>query len=105
MPVLSRNLARTAASLTTTTVLYTVPSATTTVVTNIAVTNTAGTAGTFTLAMGPAAGQIALHTTTAIAANATIYIDLKQALAATNTITGGASATTINFHISGVEIA
>ena len=55
--------------------------------------------------MGPAAGQIALHTTTAIAANSTVYIDLKQVLEATNTITGGASATTINFHISGVEVS
>jgi hypothetical protein len=55
--------------------------------------------------MGPSAGQVALHTTTAIAANSTVYIDLKQVLATTNTITGGASATTINFHISGVEIA
>jgi len=98
-------LARTAASLTTTTVLYTVPASTSTIVSNIAVTNTAGSAGTFTLAVGPAAGQVALHTTTAIAANTTIYIDLKQTLLTTNTITGGASATSINFHISGVEIA
>jgi hypothetical protein len=105
MATLPKVLTRTAASLTTTTVLYTVPASTNTVVTNIAVTNTAASAGTFTLAMGPAAGQVALHTTTAIAANTTVYIDLKQVLATTNTITGGASATTINFHISGVEIA
>ena len=105
MPTTTRVLARTAASLTTTTVLYTVPASTTTVVTNIAVTNTAASAGTFTLAMGPSAGQVALHTTTAIAANTTVYIDLKQVLLTTNTITGGASATTINFHISGVEIS
>jgi hypothetical protein len=32
-------------------------------------------------------------------------IDLRQVLNATETITGGASATTINFHISGVETA
>jgi hypothetical protein len=75
------------------------------VVTNIAVTNTAATAATFTLGMGPAAGQVALHTTTTIAANSTYYIDLRQVLATTNTITGGASAVTISFHISGVEIA
>jgi len=105
MATTTKVLARTAASLTTTTVLYTVPASTTTVVSNIAVTNTAASAGTFTLAMGPSAGQVALHTTTAIAANTTVYIDLKQVLATTNTITGGASATTINFHISGVEIA
>lgn len=98
-------LFRGAATLTTTTVLYTVPALTTAVVTNIAITNTAATAGTFTLAMGPSAGQVALHTTTAIAANATIYIDLKQVLLTTNTITGGASATTINFQISGMTVA
>jgi hypothetical protein len=97
-------LNRSAASLTTTTVLYTVPSSTIAIVSNIAVVNTSGSAGTFTLAMGPAAGQIAIATTVAIAANSTVYIDLKQVLVATNTITGGASATSINFHISGVEI-
>lgn len=97
-------LARTAATVTLTTVLYTVPASTTTVVSNIVVVNTAATAATFTLAMGPAAGQVALNTTTTIAANSSIYIDLKQALLTTNTITGGASAITVSFHISGVEI-
>jgi hypothetical protein len=105
MATTTKALYRGAASTTTTTVLYTVPSSTNTVVSNIAVTNTAGTAGTFTLGMGTAGATTALHTTAAIAANATIYIDLKQVLATTNTITGGASATTINFHISGVEIS
>ena len=105
MATVTKVLARTAASLTTTTVLYTVPASTTTVVSSIAVVNTAASAGTFTMAMGPSAGQVALHTTTAIAANSTVYIDLKQVLVATNTITGGASAITINFHISGVEVS
>ena len=105
MPTLTRALFRGAATTTITTVLYTVPSSTTTVVSNIAVTNTAGTAGTFTLGMGVAGSNTALHTTTAIAANSTVYVDLKQVLATTNTITGGASATSINFHISGVEIS
>jgi hypothetical protein len=101
MATTSKALFRGAATTSTGTTLYTVPSATTTIVTNIAVTNTAGSAGTFTLAL---AGT-ALHTTTAIAANTTIYIDCKQTLTATQTITGGASATSINLHISGVEIA
>jgi hypothetical protein len=81
--------------------LYTVPASTNTVVSNIAITNTAGSAGTFSLSLN----SVALHTTTAIAANATIYIDLRQVLATTQTITGLASATTINYHISGVEIS
>jgi hypothetical protein len=101
MSVTSKALVRGAATTDTATVLYTTPSSTTTVISNIGVTNTAGSAGTFTLAL---AGT-AIHTTTAIAANTTIYIDCKQALAATEEITGGASATSINFHISGVEIA
>ena len=101
MPTSTKALFRGAATTTVGTTLYTVPSATTTVVSNIAVTNTAGTAGTFTLGL---AGTN-LHTTAAIAANTTAYIDLKQVLAATQTITGGASATSINFHISGVEVS
>jgi hypothetical protein len=100
MPTTTRVLARTAAATSSTT-LYTVPSLTTTVVSNIAVTNTAATSATFTLALN----AVALHTTTAIAANSTAYIDLKQVLTAAQTITGLASATTVNFHISGVEIS
>ena len=93
-------LFRGAATTTVGTTLYTVPAGRTTVVSNISVTNTAASAGTFTISL---AGT-ALHTTTAIAANSTVYIDCKQVLAATNVIAGGASATTINFHISGIEV-
>lgn len=93
-------LFRGAATTNTATVLYTVPSLTNTVVTNIAVTNTGSSAYTFTLAL---AGT-SLHTTTSISANTTVYIDCKQVLATTNTITGGASNVAVNFHISGVEI-
>jgi hypothetical protein len=101
MPTTSKALFRGAATTTTTTTLYTVPAATTTIVTDIVVTNTAGSAGTFTLAL---AGT-SIATTVAVAANDSTIISLKQVLAATNTIQGGASATTINFHISGVEIS
>ena len=100
MAVISKALVRTAAATTSTT-LYTVPASTTTIITNIAVVNTTGTAGTFTLLLD----DVDLHTTAAIAANTTAYIDLKQVLATTKTIKGFASATTIDFHISGVEIS
>jgi hypothetical protein len=100
MATTSKALFRGAATTNTATTLYTTPAGSTAIVTNISVTNTAGTAGTFTLAL---AGT-ALHTTTSIAANTTVYIDCKQVLTATQTITGGASATSINFHISGVEV-
>jgi len=104
MAVTPTVLARTAASLTTTTVLYTVPASTTTIVSNIVVTNTASSAATYTLACGPSGAQVSLATTTAIPANSTVFIDLKQVLVATNTITGGASAVTVSFHISGVQV-
>jgi hypothetical protein len=101
MATLTKVLFRGAATTNTSTTLYTVPASTTTIVTNIAVVNTSSTAGTFTLGL---AGT-SLATTQAIAGSSTAYFDIKQVLVATNTITGGASATTINFHISGVEIA
>lgn len=97
-------LFRGAATTTTTTVLYTVPASTTTIVTNIAVTNTSSTDYTFTLGMGTAGSNTSLHTASTIAANSTAYIDLKQVLVATNTITGGASNVAVSFHISGVEV-
>lgn len=100
MPTLVKALARTAAATTSAT-LYTVPASTTAVITNIVVTNTAGSAATFSLSLD----GVAIHTTTAIAANSSTYIDLRQVLTTTKTITGLASAVTVNFHISGVEIS
>jgi len=100
MAVVTKALARTAAATSSTT-LYTVPASTTTVVTNIVVTNTAAYSGTFTLSLD----GVALASGTTIAANDTVVIDLKQTLATTKIIAGLASATSINFHISGVEIS
>lgn len=104
MPATPTALFRGAATTTTTTVLYTVPASTTTVVSNIVVTNTSGSAQTFTIGMGNAGSNTAFATTTAIAANAVATFDIKQVLAATQTITGGASATSVSFHISGVAL-
>jgi hypothetical protein len=100
MPTTTKALAR-AAFATSSATLYTVPSATTTVVSNIVITNTAASAGTFTLALN----GVAMASAVSVAANSITTIDLKQVLSATNTITGFASATTVNFHISGVEIS
>ena len=104
MATTSKVLARTAAATSNTT-LYTVPNtSTTTVVTNIAVTNTATSSATFTLNID----SVALQTASSVSANSTAYIDLKQVIPANatpKTITGSASATTVNFHISGVEIS
>lgn len=101
MATTTKVLFRGAATTNTATTLYTVPTATTTVVTNIAINNTSASSRTFTLGLG----GVNLHNTTTIAANTTVYIDCKQVMVATNQITGGASATDVAFHISGVEIA
>ena len=100
MATTTKALAR-GAFATSSTTLYTVPASTTTVVTNIVVTNTTGTAGTFSLLLD----DVSLATTVAVGAYDSTIIDLKQVLATTKTIKGLASAITINFHISGVEIA
>lgn len=100
MAVTSKVLFRGAATTNTATTLYTTPASTTTVVTNIAVANTSSSNQTFTISLD----GISIHSATAIQANSTAYIDLKQVLVATDTIAGGASATSVTFHISGVEI-
>lgn len=94
-------LFRGAATTTVGTVLYTVPASTTTSITNIAVTNTSGTAYTFTILLN----NIELHTATTIAANTTVYIDCKQVLTAAQTLKGWASNAAIMFHFNGVEVA
>jgi len=100
MATVSKVLARTAAATTSTT-LYTVPASTTTVITNIVVTNTASTAATFDLLLD----DVSIANDVSVAGNSITAIDLKQVLATTKTIKGLASAVTVNFHISGVEIA
>ena len=104
MTVTVKTLFRGAATTTTTTTLYTVPASTKAVITNIAVTNTAATAATFTFSIGTAATPTALFTTVPIASNSTAFIDLKQPLETTEVIKGGASAITVNFHVAGVTI-
>ena len=100
MATTPKTLFRGAATTTVGTTLYTTPASTTTVVTNIIVTNTAATDATFTMAL---AGTT-IATTISIAANTSVFIDLRQVLTATQTITGGASAVTVNLQIAGVEI-
>jgi hypothetical protein len=100
MPNLAKALAR-GSFATSSATLYTVPAATTAVITNIAIANTSASAQTFTLLLD----GVDLFTTVAIAANSTIVVDLKQVLATTKLIAGFASAVTVDFHISGMEIS
>jgi hypothetical protein len=100
MATTSKALFRGAASTSSTT-LYTTPASTTTVVTNILVTNTVTGDATFTILLD----DVSIATTITVGGFDTTVIDLKQVLATAKTIKGLASATTVNFHISGVEIS
>ena len=104
MATVSKVLFRGAAATSSTT-LYTVPNtSTTTVVTNILVANTAATAATFDMSID----GIQIANDVLVPGNDTLSLDMKQVIPANATpkiIVGLASATTVNFHISGVEIS
>jgi hypothetical protein len=81
------------------TLLYTVPAATAVLVTSVVVTNTSGTAQTFSLLLD----DVSLATTVPVPANDSVSIEPKQVIEAGGTIKGLASATSVNFHISGLS--
>ena len=109
MPVLTKLLSRTTLTATNTTVLYTVPSSTTAVITNIVVSNITGTAASFNITMADATGnQVAFATAVSVAANSIATFDIKQVMGGTGTqtIIGWASTgSALACHISGVEIS
>ena len=102
MATTSKQMYNGAATTTTTTTLYTAPATAgaVAVVTNVLIANTDSSSHTFTLGLG----GTSIATAETIAANSTAFFDLKQVLNASQTITGGASSTTVNILISGVEI-
>ena len=81
--------------------LYTVPAATTAVVTNITICNTASTGGTATILID----DVAIVSALPINGNTVTSIDMRQVVLTTGTIKGLASAVTMNFHISGIEVS
>ncbi len=88
------------AASTDSTTLYTVPADTTTLVTSVTVANTDIADATFTFELD---GTL-IAKDARIAANDSITWEFKQVLNASNTIAGLASASTVTFHISGLEI-
>ena len=83
------------------TTLYTVPAATTTLLNNIVVANTASANATYSLSLN----GVSMAASVPVPANDSAVLDIKQVLNATHTIAGFASASTVNFHISGLEIS
>jgi len=109
MPTTYKVLAQSNPSATTATTLYTVPASTSTVVSTITVCNQAASAGTFRIAVRPAAETLAakhyVAYDVAIAANDTTAITLGLTLATTDVVTVYASAATMSFNAYGSEIS
>lgn len=88
------------AATTGTTTLYTVPASTTTLINSIIVTNTSGSNATYTMLLN----DVSVSTSVSVPANDSLLLEIKQVLSAGNTIKASASSTSVNFHISGLEI-
>lgn len=109
MPTAYKVLGQSAPSATTATTLYTVPSATETVVSTIAVTNRAATAATFRIAVRPNGATLANeHYVTydaPIAANDSLFITVGATADASDVITVYASTANLSFTAFGSEIS
>jgi hypothetical protein len=80
--------------------IYTVPSGTTAVATNISICNTTGSSISFYILLD----GVELFSNTSINQYTTIVIDLKQAIGASDLLTGYATASGLKYHITGTEI-
>jgi glucose-6-phosphate dehydrogenase assembly protein OpcA len=109
MPTVYKVLGQSNPSATTATTLYTVPSATSTVVSTISVANLTGTAATFRIAIRPAGATLAnqhyLAYDVTVAASDTTVMTLGVTLATTDVITVYASTANLAFSAFGSEIA
>jgi hypothetical protein len=109
MPTTYKVLGQSNPSATTATTLYTVPSATQTVVSTITVCNQAASAATFRIAVRPAGATLAAQHYivfgATVAASDTTTLTLGLTLATTDVITVYASSANLSFNAFGSEIA
>lgn len=87
------------AAATSSATLYTVPSATTAVLTDIVISNTSSNQEYVTMTVD----GINILPTVPVSANTVINLQPKTVIAATKILAGYASSTSVKFHISGVE--
>jgi len=96
-------------SATTATTLYTVPSATSTVVSTITICNQASSAATYRIAVRPAGATLAAQHYivygATVPASDTTTLTLGLTLATTDVVTVYASSATVSFNAYGSEIA
>ena len=109
MPTIYKVLGQSAPSATTATTLYTVPSATDTIVSTVTVCNQAATAATYRIAVRPGGAALAaVHYVAydiSLPANTTDTLTLGLTLDATDVVTVYASSANMSFHAYGSEIA
>jgi hypothetical protein len=108
MPNTYKVLAQANPAATTATTLYTAPSLTSTVISTITICNQAASAGSYRVAVRPAAATLAAQHYIAydvpIAANDTTALTLGITLATTDVVTVYASSATMSFNAYGTEI-
>lgn len=89
------------AASTSNTTIYTVPASTTTLISKIVVTNTASTDATYDMSLN----DVVIANDVSVPANDSVILDIGQVIGAAQTIKALASASTVNFHISGMEVS
>ena len=108
MPITYKVLGQSAPAATTNTNLYTVPAATSAVISTIVVANRVATSATYRIAIRPAGAAIAnqhyIAYDVTVAAADSITLTLGITLAATDIITVYASTTNLSFSVFGSEI-
>jgi glucose-6-phosphate dehydrogenase assembly protein OpcA len=108
MPTIYKVLGQLAPSATTATTLYTVPSATSAVVSTLVVANRAATSATYRIAIRPAGATIAnqhyLAYDVAVGGGDSTTLTLGITLAATDIITVYAGTANLSFSVFGSEI-
>ena len=109
MPTVYKVLGQSNPAATTATTLYTVPAATSAVVSTISVANLTGTAATFRIAIRPAGATLAnqhyLAYDVTVAASDTTVMTLGVTLATTDVITIYASTANLAFSAFGSELS
>jgi len=108
MPTVYKVLGQANPAATTNTTLYTVPAATSTVVSTLSVTNL-GVSTTFRVAVRPAGAALAnqhyVVFDSTINAGASVYLTLGMSLAATDVVTIFAGTATLAFSLFGSEVS
>jgi hypothetical protein len=108
MPTVYKVLGQSAPSATTNTNLYTVPAATSAVVSTLVVANRAGTSATYRIAIRPAGATLAnqhyIAYDVAVGAGDSTTLTLGITLAATDIITVYAGTANLSFSVFGSEI-